>query len=335
LAGGVVIERCDGGHGGPIGGYLFVFAVATACGFASSTLLAYIPDGAAPISRQSHEPWLGMLAAPFREANFRRVMLFYMAWNLAANLAIPFFTVFYMRNLGLPVWYIVVLNTLTSLSGLAANDFWTRMADRFGMKPIVLLATLGDALYPLCLVFIGAHGVWALVLIHFYGLFNTPITIGADSLVLKLSPDRNNSSYIAVFKAVVGLAAMLAAVAGGWLSQSPLLGGMAGTTAMMSGLKVVFLISFLGRIASLYLLAGVVEPGAQPTLYVALAWIRARQRPRPVPQWFYGRSSTENGLHQNHHAAETATEYQYVPAGLPLVDTDVPMPIWSPSGNPT
>ena len=101
-----------------------------------------------------------MLAAPLRETNFRRIVFFYTAWNLAANLAIPFFTVFYLQNLGLSLWYIVALNTLTNLSGLAANNFWTRLAERFGMKPVAMIATFGDALYPLCLVFVTGNSVW-------------------------------------------------------------------------------------------------------------------------------------------------------------------------------
>jgi fucose permease len=179
------------------------------------------------------------------------------------------------------------------------------------MKPIVLLATLGDAMYPLCLVFVGTNGLWSLLLIHFYGLFNTPITIGADNLVLKLSPDRNNSSYIAVFKAVVGLAAMLAAILGGWLAQSPLLGPTAGTAAMLSGLKVVFLISFLGRIASLFLLAGVAEPGAQPVSDIVFAWPRAWNSPRTVPQWLYDAGPIANGMHLKQHATDATATSQF------------------------
>lgn len=262
FAAGTLVDHWEGRPGGILGGYIAVFAAAMLCGLASSALLWLIPDGVRSGARSS-EPLRIMLADPLREKNFRRVLSFYTAWNLASNLATPFFAVFYLRELGLPLGFIVILNTLTTISGLAANNFWTRLADRFGIKPIVMIATVGDALYPLLLILVSPAWAWVLLIVHCYGLFNTPITIGPDNFVLKLAPDRHNSSYIAVFKAVIGLAATVAAILGGWLAaQSSLLASMGGQSAVISGLKVVFLISFLGRIASLLLLAGVAEPGA-------------------------------------------------------------------------
>ena len=102
---------------------------------------------------------------------------------------------------------------------------------------------------------------------------------------MKLAPERHNSYFIAVFKAVVGLATTLAAVLGGWLAQSSLLGIVGGETAMTGGLKLVFLISFLGRIASLSLLAAVVEPGAESVRDVVLALVPGWQRRRRGASW--------------------------------------------------
>lgn len=271
MMGGAIVGRWGDVERGGLGGFVLVFAMAMACGMVSLALLTRIPPGTAPARPTHREPFGRMLLDPLRESNYRRIVVFYAIWNLAVNVATPLFAVFFLEKLGLPVWFVVVLNTLNNISGLAANNFWTRLAQRFGMKPIVLVASLGDALYPLCLVFVDAPWAWVLLLIHFTGVFSAPVAIGPDNFILKLAPERNGSSYMAVFKTVVGLATALAAVLGGWLAGA--LSGSELTIGAMTlgGLKVVFLISFVGRIASLSFLRGVREPGAYSVRHMARA----------------------------------------------------------------
>ncbi len=87
--------------------------------------------------------------------------------------------------------------------------------------------------------------------------------------------------FYALFKAVVGLATTVAAVLGGWLAGSTWLETMGSGTGLAVGLKAVFLLSFAGRVASLWLLAGVTEEGATPVRLVAQAlrpsWVRRRE----------------------------------------------------------
>lgn len=262
MIGGAIVDRWGGGEEGRLGGFIVVFVMAMICGLVSLAMMSRIPQGDVPSCPRGREPIGRMLLSPLRESNYRRIVMFYAVWNLAVNVATPFFSVFFLEKLGLPIWFIVVLNTLNSVSGLAANNFWTRLANRFGLKPIVLVASLGDALYPLCLVFVDAPWAWVLLLVHFSGVFSAPVAIGPDNFVLKLAPEQNGSSYMAVFKAVVGLATALAAVLGGWLAGS-LSGSELALGAMtLGGLKVIFLVSFIGRLASLLLLREVHEPGA-------------------------------------------------------------------------
>jgi MFS family permease len=207
-------------------------------------------------------------------------VLFYTAWNLAVNVAAPFIPVFFMQKLGLPFWYIIALSTLSSAMGMLANNFWTSLAQRFGMKPVVLLATLGEAMFPLALVLVSPQWSWVLLIVHLTGIFNTPIAIGPDNFLLKLTPDRNASPYLAMFRAIVGPATALAAVVGGYLA-----GSWAGTEVSVGpiaigGLQLVFLLSFAGRLLSLLFLAGVVEPESQSLGYLARVLSRSYMRRR-------------------------------------------------------
>ncbi|MGH7135154.1 MAG: MFS transporter, partial [Pirellulales bacterium] len=205
IAGGAFIDCWSGGHPGSTFGFVGVFAVAMVCGLVSLALMARIPEVAAGHHEDFSRPPLGRLfLAPFRERNFRGVLCFYAFWNLAVNLSAPFFAVYMLEKMGLPFWYVTVLSTLSSLCGLLANRFWTRLSERFGHRPVIFLATLGDALYPLWWLFASPQWSWLLVPIHCSGVFSAPLAVGPNNLVLKLSPARNASPYMAVFNAVVG-----------------------------------------------------------------------------------------------------------------------------------
>ncbi|MCE5267646.1 MAG: MFS transporter [Planctomycetaceae bacterium] len=278
---GAMVDQVNRITGGQTTGFLLVFLLAMCCGLTGLALLTRIPDAEPPEADDRDEPFLQSLLAPLRETNFRRVTSFYVAWNMAVSLAAPFVPVFFLQKLGLPIWYIVVLNTLSNMAGMAANNFWTRLAQRFGVKPIVLLATLGDALLPLMLIFVDVRWAWVLLPIHLSGVFSAPVAIGPDSFLLKLTPDRNASSYMAVFRTAVGLAMALAAALGGLLAESWMSVSMAG--GLLTGLKLVFLISFVGRVGSLVLLAGVNERGASTVREVFQSLAKRRQSIKPRP----------------------------------------------------
>lgn len=283
LAAGALVDVINRGQASQFPGFFAVFVIAMTCGLAGWVVMARVPAAEVAAPTEKRPPFRTLLAAPLREANFRRVVLFYAAWNLAVNLAAPFYAVFFMQKLGLPVWYVVVLTTLASLSGMAANNFWTRLAQRFGIKPVVLVATLGDALYPLMLVFVTGDWTWVLLAVHLTGIFNTPIAIGPDNFILKLTPQRNASSYMAVFRAVVGPATAVAAIVGGWMASLYTTQELQIGIGALGGLKIVFLVSGVGRLASLALLWGVHEPKARTVRQVVRVLHRAASR-RLTPQ---------------------------------------------------
>jgi hypothetical protein len=191
------------------------------------------------------------------------VLGFYSFWNLACNLSAPFFAVYMLERMGLPFWYVTVLATLSSVCGLIANPFWTRLSQKFGHRPVVFVATLGDALYPLWWLFASPHWCWVLIPIHCSGVFSAPLAVGPNNMVLKLSPARNASPYMAVFNSVVGPVTALAAVVGGYLAGAFASVEWSVGQFTVGGLQLLFLISALGRLSSLVLLWRVVEPRAQ------------------------------------------------------------------------
>jgi MFS family permease len=247
---------------GSLLGFVIVLALAMAAGLASSYCMAKVP----PADAESHlqrAPFRQLFRLPYQERNFRHVILFYVCWNLSVNIAGPFFAVFMLRRLEMPFWYITTLAMMSSLVGLLLNGAWARLTERFGIKPVIFLATAADALVPLAWVFVGSSSSLLLIGIHLFGAFGPPLSMGPNNLVLRMVPAAGASAYMAVFSATVGIVSALAAIAGGAVC-----GVLADVEWSLAGLdfgplQTIFLLSFVGRLASLAVLHTVEEPNAR------------------------------------------------------------------------
>lgn len=71
-----------------------------------------------------HTRIVTLLTTPFRDRNFRRLIVFLSSWNFAANLAALFFAVYMLRTLGYSMTIVIVLTTASQLSNLAALGLW-------------------------------------------------------------------------------------------------------------------------------------------------------------------------------------------------------------------
>jgi MFS family permease len=256
---GAFLDFWNSAHPGSMGGFAILVGVAAAVGFCSSFCMAQVAERKTHRPPEPPPPFRRLVALPFRDANFRRVVLFYVTWNLSVNLALPFFSVYMLQQLELPFWYVTALVTLSSVVGLLANGFWARLKERFGVKPVVFLATAADAFVPLLWLFVDGPAVWMLLLIHFFGVFSAPLAIGPNTMVLRLAPAVRTSAYMAVFAAVVGPASALAAVVGGAIAATR---GWSMGPVSVGGLQMIFFLSFAGRLCSLFILRKVTEPAA-------------------------------------------------------------------------
>lgn len=252
---------------GSLAGFAIVFGFAAVCGLAAIHFLRSTPDARMP-DRRGHEPFRQLITLPFRDANFRRLVVFYAFWSLGVNVASPFFNVFMLRELDRPFWFVTLVNTLAGVASLVTNRFWVRLSSQFGNKPIVFLATLGNAFFPFCWIFIDRASAWWLVPVHLTGMFNSVVVLGPNNIMFKLAPDRNASAYLAVFNAVVGPAAALAPVLGGLLASALVSVQWHIGPVVLDGMKFVFLLSFLLRCTSLLLLRRVTEPDAHGVRHV-------------------------------------------------------------------
>jgi MFS family permease len=227
------------------------------------------------------------LAAPFRDRNYRKLLRFLFLWGLAINLATPFFAVYMLERLGLPLSAVIGFSILSQAFNIAFLRVWGRLIDQFGSKAVLSLCV---SLY--LLVILG----WAftampdryfltiplLVMLHVLaGIAAAGVTLSIGTIGLKLAPSGQATAYLAG----AGLAINLGAGLG------PLLGGLFADhfrhldldALHLTGFDFLFGTAFILGLVILPLLGGVREEG-EASREVVLEALRApiRQLSRPL-----------------------------------------------------
>ncbi len=279
LGGALLVEGWARFSGAPEGGFLIVFGVAIACGLVGLVILGKIPAADSP--RPTTSRGLSSLTGPFRDRDFRRLLVAYGSWNLASQLATPFFAVYMLERLRISFGVVTALATFGSLLGLATNGFWTRLKVRYGVRPVVLLASLGDALLPFCWLFVTPQWLWLLVPVHAFAIFNPPLTMGPHNFLLKLTSERGCAPFLASYNACTGTLAALGAILGGALA-SEFQGVWTAGPLQFTGMQLLFFLSGVGRLVSLRLLAGITEPEAQSVRLVLSHLLHRSRTPEPA-----------------------------------------------------
>jgi MFS family permease len=206
--------------GDPAIAYSALFAASAVFGFCGVWLLSITPEQPMPPVAQRAKV-LALLSTPFRDKNFRRLMVFLSSWNFAANLAAPFFAVYMLKSLGYAMTTIIALTVASQLSNIAALGLWGNLIDRYSNKavlqisaPLFLVCTLGWTLTGLA--WIGSATLYLLVGIHvLMGVATAGVALASGNIVMKLSPTGQATTFLAASSVVTATCGAIAPVIGG------------------------------------------------------------------------------------------------------------------------
>lgn len=258
-------------------GYVVLFLLGGITGMVGVGLLARTPEPPMrPVQRRFGE----LLRQPFRSVNFRALIIYNALWNFAVNLAAPFFTVYLLQQLNFSITYVIALTTLSQVTTVLALRWWGRYADRYGYKSILFLCA---PLYLICILgwtfatFPDSHRFTLPLLVGLHALMGVATAgtgLSASSIGLKLAPEGEGVSYLAVISFTNALAAGAAPVVGGLLADFFLRKQLALQLTWSSeryqrtflaldvqGWDFFFLFSFLLGLIAIYRLAYVQERG--------------------------------------------------------------------------
>ncbi|MBO9710330.1 MAG: MFS transporter [Caulobacter sp.] len=200
--------------------FLGLFGLGLAAELLSAATLSRAPEPAMPPPDQTPR-LLPLLRKPFADENFRRLIAFLASWQFAVNLAQPFFTVFFLRQLGFQMTFVMALSLISQFANLLTLRKWGELADRFSNKSVLnisapafigciaamILASQFQGKVAAAIYLIGLHLVM--------GAASAGVALASGNIVMRLSPRGGAEPYMAANALITSAAAGLAPILGG------------------------------------------------------------------------------------------------------------------------
>jgi MFS family permease len=194
-------------------------------GLASPVFMSRMPEPLMKFPEGARVSFWKNLLLPLRQNNFRRLMLFLLYWGFALNLAVPFFTVYMLQRLQMPLLSVIALAVLSQIANISSLRIWGSLTDRFGSKVILSLCASLYVLVILGWTFTTMPEKYTLtipllIMLHiFTGIAAAGVTLTVGTLSMKLAPEGQATSFLTGASLSTNLGAGLGPLAGGFLAK--------------------------------------------------------------------------------------------------------------------
>ena len=200
--------------------YLILLIIAFIASVYGIFCMYHMPE---PLMKYSSlkKSFFAKLITPFKDRNFRNLIVFLGTWNFAVNLAAPFFTVHMLKRLEISLTLVTFLTILSQIANILIIKIWGRIADNFSNKSVLSVSA------PLFVVCIFAWTLTTmpekhnftlllLVMIHILAGFATAgVTLASGNIGLRLAPKGEATTYLSVNSLVNNFSAGIAPIIGG------------------------------------------------------------------------------------------------------------------------
>ena len=250
-----------------------------------------------PSAPESGRSPVAILLEPLRDRNFSHLIRFLFVWSLVSNLALPFFAVYMLTELGLSLPAVVGLTVLSQGTSILFMRVWGRMVDHSGSKTVLSLTVSLYLLVILGWVFTASpesHSLTVplLTALHiFAGVASAGMILATSTVALKIAPEGKSTSFAGMAGIFASLGAGIGPIAGGvladffsarslnidisWVSPN----GILELSAIeLAGFDFLFVIAFIAGLLSLNFLVALREEGEVPR-DIALNELMARASP--------------------------------------------------------
>jgi len=269
LLGGLFLDwyRISFSAASPANSFLFLFSLAILAGFISLFILTKQPSleesNFTPLSLKL------LISGPFKNHAFKTMAHFGMVWSFAVNFASPFFIVYMIRDLQFSYTLVSTVTICSAIADLFGMGFWGHFSDKHGNRPVMIICVAAGSLLPFIWIFTGNSFLLVYLLIPLLhiagGFFFAGYNLCSINLLFGLAPSKNNSMFFALWSIVNGVAAGLGAICGGLFASflDNLLLYL--PFGWISVFKLVFVLSAIMRLSSIFLLRRVRESRSIPT----------------------------------------------------------------------
>ena len=196
--------------------------VGTVCGVCDLLLFYKVVE---PSVQRGPSPRLrDILAEPFRNREFRRYISFMCFWNFAAMTGAPFIVLYLLTEVGMDLFHVMLLTTLSWVGGAMFSRTLGRWADSHGSQPVLVMCVALKSTIMLSLLFVPHSptiAFWILAPCFMLdAVLNAGILIANNGFMIKNSPTENRTMYIAATQAVAGMVGGVTSILSGWLLKS-------------------------------------------------------------------------------------------------------------------
>ncbi len=225
---------------------------------------------AEPVSQISRQIDWKSIAKPFADSRFLRLLLFGCWFSFSNGLTQTVQFTYPERVLNISLLAMLAVQTGMRLGQLGVSPALGRMTDRMGNVPVMMFCLILTAQGPLFYFFSTPGQRWWFVGAYIVWIAYAGLNVALPNLMLKLSPGKSNTPYIAAYFTVTGLSYAAYTILGGWLfdryGQSTF--EFLGNTLDYN--QWIFLIGWLARCLGILALLLIIEPrnnqvGERPT----------------------------------------------------------------------
>ncbi len=207
--------------------YAVLFGAAALVGWIDVLLYAWIrpPERAhspGAVRDLSREGGMKSLLRPLRDPGYGRYLGVVLFWSLGINLTGPYFNLYMMEHLSLPIG---TMNVLVQIIPSIATVLFIRkvgaVLDRHGIRSALVLCLVLSSLFPVCWLFVTVRTTWLIAPMNFIaGVVNPAVELSLLSLAIFLAPDAHRPRFLMARTLVAALlGAIPGLLAGGLIAQ--------------------------------------------------------------------------------------------------------------------
>ena len=241
---GWLIKAGNGWLGQPNLGYQAVFALAFMTGLAGTACFLLIPEPhRTSRARPAAGTTTGLWSVVAGNRAFLGLIVSGFVWNLALQVAAPFFNVYLVRHLGAGAGTVGLLAGVNTLFGLIGSAVFGRVMDRLGTLKTQALTGLLIPIIPTAWIWVTAP--WQVGVLEAYaGLVWAGYNLANFALLLELTPASHRPQAVALYQTVVFASAVVGPLLGGWLADTfgfPVIFGASGAGRLLGIVLFIWL----------------------------------------------------------------------------------------------
>jgi Na+/melibiose symporter-like transporter len=260
---GPVMDSYKAG-GNEYGGFVIMFVIVLLLSFANGYFWLRIKEPDRVKSKTTFK-LKQIVTMPLKNLGFRKIIIFFILYNVGLQIGGPFFSVYMVTGLKLDYSYIMVMGMLFTIVDVILVRVWGRVADRKSWNFVLTYSILTLGIAHFSWFFVNGSTAFIMVpLLHILsGAGWAGLGISTFNIQFIYSPADGNTVYIGFNAALGGLMGFLGTLAGSGLLIVMHGMGLNLSGFMISGMQVLFLLSGLTLMLSAAYSHFFIKPFAQ------------------------------------------------------------------------